>query len=86
MYKRGISKFDRVEIENSSSDDDSEALSKGSELQLFSEHEFLSDTDSNDDTQKTEPSIEADSQQTEANNDDFWSSDLHPVDIAPLTE
>uniref|UniRef100_A0A8W8MIV0 PiggyBac transposable element-derived protein domain-containing protein n=1 Tax=Magallana gigas TaxID=29159 RepID=A0A8W8MIV0_MAGGI len=73
-------------MENSSSDDDSDTLSEGSDLQLFSEHEFSSDTDSDDDTQQTESSMEPDSQQTEANDDDFWSYDLHPVDIAPFTE
>uniref|UniRef100_A0A8W8MQT4 PiggyBac transposable element-derived protein domain-containing protein n=1 Tax=Magallana gigas TaxID=29159 RepID=A0A8W8MQT4_MAGGI len=73
-------------MENSSSDDDSDTLSEGSDLQLFSEHEFSSDTDSDDDTQQTESSMEPDSQQTEATDDDFWSYDLHPVDIAPFTE
>lgn len=73
-------------MESSSSDDDSDALSEGSDLQLFSEHEFSSDTDSDDDTQQTESSMEPDSQQTEATEDDFQSYDLHPVDIAPYTE
>lgn len=73
-------------MENSSSDDDSDTLSEGSDLQLFSEHEFSSDTDSDDDTQQTESSMEPDSQQSEATDDDFWSYDLHPVDIAPFTE
>lgn len=73
-------------MENSSSDDDSDTLSEGSDLQLYSEHEFSSDTDSDDDTQQTESSMEPDSQQTEATDDDFWSYDLHPVDIAPFTE
>lgn len=82
MNKRGISEFDRVEMENSSSDDDSDSLSEGSDLQLYSEHEFSSDADSDNDTQQTE----LDSQQTEATDDDFWSYDLHPVDIAPFTE
>lgn len=73
-------------MENCSSDDDSDTLSEGSDLQLFSEHEFSSDTDSDDDTQQTESSMEPDSQQSEATDDDFWSYDLHPVDIAPFTE
>ncbi|XP_062593965.1 piggyBac transposable element-derived protein 4-like [Saccostrea cucullata] len=73
-------------MEGYSSDDDSDTLSEGSDLQLFSDYEFSSDTDSDNDTQQTESSIEADSQQTEAGEDDFWSYDLHPVDVAPFTE
>lgn len=30
--------------------------------------------------------IEPDSWQTEANDKDFWSYDLHPIDLAPFTE
>lgn len=73
-------------MENSSQDDDSDTLSEGSDLQLFSEHKLSLDRDSDDDTQQTESSVEPDSQQTEANDDDFWSYDLHPVDIASFME
>ena len=37
-------------------------------------------------TQETESSIEADSQQTDAQDAEFWSYDLHPVNVAPFTE
>lgn len=43
--KRGISEFDKVEMENDSMDDNSG-------------QEFSSDTDNDDDTQRTEPSME----------------------------
>lgn len=83
--KRGISEFDKVEMENDSMDDDRNVLTESSDLQLFSGHEFSSDTDNDDDTQQ-QLSMEPDSQQTEANSDDIWSYDLHPLDIAPFTE
>lgn len=56
--KRGISEFDKVEMENDSMDDNRNVLTEGSDLQLFSGHEFSSDTYNDDDTQQTEPSME----------------------------
>ena len=76
-------------MENLSSDDEADEMSEGSDLQQFSDDEFSSDTDSDDNdnlTQETESSIEADSQQTDAQDAEFWSYDLHPVNVAPFTE
>ena len=64
-------------------------MSEGSDLQQFSDDEFSSDTDRDDNdnlTQETESSIEADSQQTDAQDAEFWSYDLHPVNVAPFIE
>lgn len=70
--KRGISEFDKVEMENDSMDDNRNVLTEGSDLQLFSGHEFSSDTDNDDDTQRTRAIDETiNSLQREANDDDF---------------
>ena len=66
-------------MENLSSDDEADEMSEGSDLQQFSDDEFSSDTDSDDNnnlTQKTESSIEADSQQTDAQDAEFRSYDM----------
>ena len=76
-------------MENLSSDDEADEMSEGSDLQQFSDDEFSSDTDSDDNnnlTQETESSIEADSQQTDAQDAEFRSCDLHPVNVAPFIE
>ena len=61
-------------MENLSSDDEADEMSEGSDLQQFSDDEFSSDTDRDDNdnlTQETESSIEADSQQTDAQDAEF---------------
>lgn len=73
-------------MENDSSDDDVDAMSEGSDLQLFSEYEIPSAKDSDDIAQQTESSMEPNNHQTEANDDNFWSYDLYPVNITPFTK
>lgn len=71
--KHRILEHDIKEMESDSSNDDIDAMSKGSDLQLFSEHEFPSVKDSDDFAQQTKSSMELNNQQKEANDDNIFT-------------